>query len=383
MVIDMKDNICFIPARIRDARIARGYSLGDLSDLIGISSQAISQYELGTSKPSMEIMMRIANTLDFPLSFFKKKKSYNGDFSDSAVYFRSMKSSTKKMKDAYKVRIEWTDEIFRFLCKYIDFPSVDMPDFAELITDDLDNDRIELIAEKVRNYWGLDNKVYFNVVEVLQEKGFVIAKIDLNNKKIDAFSQWYRNTPYIILGTTSTSAVRLRFDLAHELGHLILHRNITQEAISETNILQRIEQEANYFAGAFLLPRKSFSNEVFSSSLEHFTMLKKRWRVSIQAMIMRAQALNILTDNQARYLFVQINKGGYRTKEPLDDVIDIEEIYLFKQAFELLLDNNVLDAEQILEEISLKKEEVDSICSIPSSLLEMKKSGTVLKLRKS
>jgi Zn-dependent peptidase ImmA (M78 family)/DNA-binding XRE family transcriptional regulator len=362
-------NDAIIPARIREARISRGFSLADLSILIGVSSQAISQYELGITKPSMPALMKMIEVLDFPLVFFMKpKKVTNPAYSGSAINFRSMSTAAKKLKAAYATRIEWVDETYQFLKKYIDFPKVDLPKVDHMLTErEIAFEIIESVAVLLREYWKIGNGPIGNFNTLLQEKGFVISRFEFKNYKVDAFSQWLNHTPYIILGSDK-SAARSRFDAAHELGHLILHSHIDQDKM-KNQILARLEDEANYFAGAFLLPAESFGSEVMSSSIDHFVMMKKRWKVSIQAMIMRCQALGILSESQVRYLFSQINKKGYRKNEPLDNVLQFEQPYLIKQAIELLVENNVVAPQNILDEIALKKEETDELFSLPEYLL--------------
>ncbi|SHK71996.1 helix-turn-helix domain-containing protein [Desulforamulus aeronauticus] len=368
-----------VPARIREARVSRGYSLADLSELLGVTSQAISQYELGNSAPSMVVLMKMVDILRFPLNFFlKPKENINPNYVDSAVYFRSMKSTPKKLKEAYKYRVHWADEIHHYLKKYIDFPPIDIPQFDDF--NEIDFVLIEELALKLRSYWGIPKVPIDNMVELLQDKGFIICRLVLGNKKVDAFSQYYNNVPYIILGSDK-SAVRSRFDLAHELGHLILHSHIDQESIVKKEILDKIEDEADCFAGAFLLPSNSFSQEVMSTSLEHFVFLKRRWKVSISAMIKRCERLNLLTDSQIRYLNAQMTKKQYWRNEPLDDAIAFEQPYLFKQAFELLIDNDIVTSDEILNELGYNKEEIDSLCFIPKDLLERKRKTKKLTLK--
>ncbi|MDO7787104.1 helix-turn-helix domain-containing protein [Desulforamulus aquiferis] len=377
-VADLGINKKIVPARVREARVSRGYSLADLSELLGVTSQAISQYELGTSTPSMAVLMKMVDTLKFPLNFFlKPKENINHNYVNSAVYFRSMKSTPKKLKDAYKYRIQWADEIHHYLKKYINFPEIDIPQFDAV--NEIDFTFIEDVALNLREYWGVTKVPIDNVVELLQDKGFIICRLVFGNKKVDAFSQHYNNVPYIILGSEK-SAARSRFDLAHELGHLIFHSHIDEESIVKKEILDRIEDEADYFAGAFLLPSDSFSQEVMSTSLEHFVFLKRKWKVSISAMIKRCEKLSLLTDNQIRYLNAQMTKKQYWRNEPLDDAIPFELPYLFKQAFELLIENNIVTPDEILNELSYKKEEIDSLCFLPKSLLERKQRAQKLTL---
>lgn len=378
-----KHNNKIVPARIKEARISRGLSLSQLSEFIGVSSQAISQYELGTSRPSATVLMKLIEILGFPLNYFKKPKGiFCKDCSNSATYFRSMKSTPKKLKYAYEIRIDWIDEIYQFLNQYINFPEINIPEFKDLLNDRLDYETIEEIALSLRKYWGIEKAPIINLSELLEKNGFVIGNINFSNKKIDAFSRWFNNVPYIVLETDNSSAVRNRFDLAHELGHLILHQNIDEDSIRNKNVLDKIEDEANCFAGAFLLPNNSFAEEVMSTSLEHFVILKKRWKVSIQAMIKRCENLNLLTESQVRYLFMQISKKGLRRKEPLDDTLQFENPYLIKQAIKLLIENEVLSPDDIVEEISLNKDEIDCMCFLPKDMLRAKKLTPELTLIK-
>lgn len=373
-----------IPARIREARVSRGYSLSDLANLIGVTSQAISQYELGSSKPSMTILLKMVETLNFPLNFFfKAKNSSNTEYSPSAVYFRSLKSTPKKIKDAYAYRVEWADEIYHYFKKYVKFPEVDLPDFSEILTQpEIDYQTIEKVALALRKYWNIEKSPMPNVVNLLQKKGFVICNIQFRNKKVDAFSQWLNRVPYIMLGTDNSTAVRVRFDLAHELGHLILHSDIDQESITKKDILDRIEDEAHYFAGAFLLPIDSFPEEVVSSSLDHLIYLKKRWKVAVSAIIKRCEKLDLFTESQIRYLNTQMTKRGYWRQEPFDDQWEIEKPYLLKQAVELLIDNNIAKPDEILYELAHHKEELDSLCFLPNNLLQVKSTPPQLALIK-
>lgn len=364
-VLNVLENNKIIPAKLREARIARALSLRELSEKIGVTSQAISQYELGTSTPSPTIFLELVKELGFPSTYFYKESSGKYLLSNSATYFRSNKGTSKKIKEALKIRIQWLDGINEFILQYLNLPKVDLPNFDDLLDDeDISKANIEEIAMRLRKYWDLGEAPIPNMVSLLQKKGLIISKIKFNNKKVDAFSRWYNGKPYIILGEDKNSAVRSRFDLAHELGHLIMHKNINQEDLSNKEILDRIENEADMFAAAFLLPLQSFNKEVISSSINHFVILKKRWKVSISAMIRRCQDGEILTDNQIRYLKSQMIKERYYKREPLDDELKSENPYLFKQAFNVLLENKVINKQQLLDEISLEPHEAETMFTL-------------------
>jgi Zn-dependent peptidase ImmA (M78 family)/DNA-binding XRE family transcriptional regulator len=366
-------NNSIIPARIREARVSRALSMAELADKIGVTSQAISQYELGNINPSMSVVMKLVRELNFPISFFRKQYLYEkNEYVSTITYFRSNKNIPKKVKDAFKKRFIWINEIYCFVKQYVNIPKVNLPNYSSYINDEeIGYDVIEDIALDLRKKWGLDKSPISNMVTLLQNKGIVISRMEFKNKKVDAFSRFYLKVPYIFLGSDKKCAVRSRFDLAHELGHLILHNRITEDDLKNRYVQNRIEDEANYFAGAFLLPSDSFMKEIVSSSIDQFILLKGRWKVSIQAMIKRCENLNILTDNQIRYLKSQMTKYKYWRKEPLDDELEPETPYLFKQIFEVLIKNGILTPESIIENIGLNKEEIDSLCCLPDDILSV------------
>lgn len=357
------DNNKIVPSKIREARTARGLSLAELSKMIGVSSQAISQYEKGIIAPSSTVLMKMVDELNFPIGFFCDDTK--DSITNEIVYFRSNKNITNKLKDACKVRISWIKKTYNFINSYFELPNVDLPQFDDFDIDAIDETVIEEIALKLRKHWSLGQAPIGNFTDLLQEKGFIITKLQIGTKKIDAFSTWDNEVPYIFIGNEKNSACRLRFDLAHELGHLIMHKNIDEkEAKNDKNLYNRMEFQANYFAGAFLLPLESFDREVISSSIDNFIMLKSKWNVSIGAMIKRCQSANILTDNQIRYLNSQMIKYHYYQKEPLDDKIPVENPYLFKQAFKLLIDNDILTREALLDILNLNPNEVVELYSL-------------------
>lgn len=364
------------PNKIREAREARGLSLAELSKKVGVSSQAISKYEKGEMIPSSSVVLRIVDILDFPIGFFTT--SYENDLKNSIIYFRANKSLTIKLKKACKIRIKWIDYMYKLINKYFELPKLDLPDLGEIDIEALDLIKIEEIANKIRIHWGLSDLPINNLVDILQKKGFTITRLEIGSKKIDAFSIWENGIPYIFLGSEKDSAVRSRFDLAHELAHLILHKNLSDEEFEKEK--EVLEEQANAFAGAFLLPRESFNREMITSSVDSFVLIKRKWKVSIAAMIRRADNIDMLSDNQIKYLKSQMIKYKYYKQEPFDDIIEFEKPYLFKQAFEILVDNDILTREEILDITKLNKKEAINLYSLKEDFFD--KSNNILKLVK-
>jgi Zn-dependent peptidase ImmA (M78 family)/transcriptional regulator with XRE-family HTH domain len=360
------DNIKLIPLRIREARVSRGYSLFDLAEEINVSKQLVSKYELGTVKVPAENLVKISQLLEFPLSFFYKYKDPEiNNYSESVTFFRSLRSTSKKTKISLEQNIDFVQEIFLFLKKYIDFPPVDIPEnIAEDYKTGVSDEYIEEMAMKLRQYWNLGNKPIKNLSNLLLKKGFVISRVELNTEKVDAFSKLTSSgIPCVILGSDKNSAVRSRMDLAHELGHIILHSHI-EETEFEKN-LKKIEKEATKFAGSFLLPAVSFSEDIHSVALDSFIYLKEKWKVSIAAMVVRTHSLQLISDEQYNSLFRQINAKNWRRKEPLDDSIDFERPNMINEALELLVNNNILTLEEFIDNICFNEKDIENLCFLP------------------
>lgn len=216
---------------------------------------------------------------------------------------------------------------------------------------------------------------------MLKRKGIIIARIELSTHSVDDFSSISKSgVPFIILGSDKKSAVRSRMDCAHELGHIILHSHLTRDEIKRNYSI--IEDEANKFASAFLLPSNSFSNDIMTINLDSFVYLKQKWRVSIAGMIVRSHRLNLITDEQYMYLFKRISAKKWRTKEPLDYTMCIEEPALLKEAINLLIDNEFIDKEKLLDDLALSKKDIESLCCLEKGFLGNETSRPLLRIIK-
>jgi len=298
----------------------------------------------------------------------------------SPSFFRSLKSSNKNEKGKLSVRTDWLEEIYIYLKNYIDFPEVNKPSLDKFHTNEkLSQESIEEIANTVRRHWGLGFGPISNVTLLLEKNGFLITRNPVKSDKIDAFSKWSVERPFVYLSSDKNCAVRTRFDIAHELGHLLLHIEPDQERFNNKEYLDNIEREANKFAGAFLLPRDTFGEEVLSTSIHHFIALKRRWKVSIQAMICRCEDLGILSESQILYLRKQISKNRMRSFEPLDDELIPENPVVFSQAINLIIDKKFLLPSQIIEDLSLPIEEVETLTNVSKGTLT--KEGQIIQLK--
>ena len=372
-----------IPYRIKQARVSRGLSMVELSELVSVSKQAISQYEMGKNEPGKAILSSIALVLKYPVSFFYKPVSVNENAS-SAVFFRSKKTVRVKALNAAREKIEIFREIHDYLEEYVDFPKLNLPKIAyeDDGIDPIDNDQIEQYAQTLRFYWELGNKPIDNLINIVQKNGIMVSKMQLRMSKLDAFSVWFDNKPFIFLSSDKDTNARIRFDLAHELGHLLMHADYySEEDMKDSAICDKLENEADRFAGAFLLPKDSFSKDVFSTSIDHFVQLKAKWKASIGSMIYRCDTLGLLSSNQIKYLKDQMTTRVYWRREPLDKEMPVEKPFAHKQAIMLLLNNNIVTPGQLVEETGCSAEELEQYCFLDKGTLAIKNDSKIIALK--
>ena len=189
-----------IASRITEAREARAMSMEDLAENIGVTRQSVSKYEKGIVNPSPEILQAISYALSFPTEFFYKteQKTLAGS---SPLFFRSNSNIAKKVKNACKYQIKWTDEIKKQLERYVDFVERDIPTLDKEY-EDLTLEDIEELALTIRKAWGLSDDPIDDLIGVLENKGVIVTQFATSDfctfKGIDAFSCWKDGTPYIL-----------------------------------------------------------------------------------------------------------------------------------------------------------------------------------------
>lgn len=354
-----------IPERIREAREARGLSGETLAEAIGVSRQAVAQFETGQASPAGETMSRIIGITGQPISFFTTLPPRAGE--PRSPFFRSLKRMEQHHRRRIVRRMQWAGDIGALIERFIDLPTVDFPDF-EFDVGTGDEDVIELAAEKLRDHWGLGRGPIRNLGAVLEAHGILLVRERVDCADMDAVSCWIGGRAIVLLSDEVVSGPRDLFNLAHELGHLLLHPDVE---VSSAN-LDMIEKQAHRFASAFLLPRDTFSREVLGSSLAYFTSLKGRWGVSIVAMAYRCRDLGLLSDNQFSYLFRQMNVKRIRKVEPLDDRFPVNRPMVLAEGLRMLVEHGVHTRSQIETSLGLNLRDVEAVAGLQQGYLDQR-----------
>jgi Zn-dependent peptidase ImmA (M78 family)/transcriptional regulator with XRE-family HTH domain len=358
-----------VSTRLREAREARSLTVTSLADLLGVSASAVSQYEKGQHSPAPPVMRKIAQALNVPLHFFLIAKPPD---EDNTKFWRSMSAATQAARVRAYRRFDWFREVVAFIARFVHLPTVKFPDlgFGEDPTPISDAD-IEEAATKVRRVWNLGDGPISNVLWLVENNGAVVGRHRLDADTLDAFSEWSHTAgrPYIILGSDKGSAVRSRFDAGHELGHMILHRRVPKTAITKGELFSLVEHQANRFASAFLLPERTFSEDFYTPSIDALCAQKPKWRASIALMIKRSQQLGLVSDQQARRLYINLTRRGWKHKEPLDDTLEPESPRFVKRSIELVVGKNIIARHDLPFQLALPASDIEELTGLPAGYL--------------
>ena len=213
--------------------------------------------------------------------------------------------------------------------------------------------RIEDIASAVRQSWVLPRGPVSDVVKACEDAGVVIVTYDFGTELIDGFCQHATEglPALIFLNERMKEADRIRFSLCHELGHLVMHRIPNKD----------MEDQANQFAAAFLMPERDIRHSFRQMSLEKLMSLKLYWKVSMQALARRARDLGEITERAFKYYMVEMSKRGWRSREPVSIDGKIERPSILRQLFSTHLNDLKYSMEDMCELFGLYFEDVSQM----------------------
>lgn len=338
----MTANQLFNPSRLTLARKRRGLTMTKLAASVGVEPRSISAYEKGEFGPDEDRLATLASVLQFPPRFF-----FGDDLDEPTpdiASFRALSKMTAGQRDtalgAGAIALmfnQWIES--RFV-----LPSSDLPDLSR-------EDDPEAAAGALRRLWGLGELPVKNMVHLLEAKGVRVFSLSLDALEVDAFSMWRQSTPFVFLNTKK-SAEHGRFDSAHELGHLVLHRHGSPQG-------REAEHQANAFASAFLMPRSSvLAHAPRLARIDHLIQLKKVWNVSVAALTYRLHTVGVLSDWHYQSLYIELSSRGYRKKEP--DQGQRETSQVLQRVFLDLRDQKV-SKNEIASELCVSVEEIDQL----------------------
>jgi Zn-dependent peptidase ImmA (M78 family)/DNA-binding XRE family transcriptional regulator len=325
------------------ARQIRGMTQKDLAEISGISQGTISKGE-GNLIPLAELDLEaMAEALDFPLKFFYRPGNRKGPETNE-IFHRKRQSLPVKQLHIIHAKLNMHRLNVETLLEAADVEAREQ--IPRYRARDFDGD-IEYIAELVRSAWKMPSGPVSNMTKVLEDAFCIIHKCDFGTNLIDETVQWIDPLPPIILVNNQVPSDRLRFTLAHTLGHLVLHH--------DEEPYQEMEEEADQFASAFLMPRNDIESELEPTTLEHLIRLKPTWKVSVAALIRRARDIGKIDDRRYTSLFQMLSRAGYRKNEPFQ--LPLEEPTLLKRLIDLYQVDLEYSTEDLAQLLAISKDD--------------------------
>ncbi|MBA3586025.1 MAG: XRE family transcriptional regulator [Chloroflexi bacterium] len=291
------------PEMVRLARRAQSLSQTELADRLGIAQPYISRFEAGIAPTIPAPITSVANALAVPAGLLTRFETVH-DPSKATNHYRKKASVTKGSLDTAHARINLARIRIARLLEEVDLES---PCHIPKLRVVPGQQTPEQIASAVRRDWQMPVGPAAHLVANIERAGCLVVPLDFGCDDIDAVHHHCPGLPPFFFFNSSKSADRIRFSLAHEIGHLVMH-DLSTEAM---------EEEANQFAAELLMPADEVFEELSTSlSIRNLAHLKQRWRVSMQAIIFRAKEIGAITEARATNLFIELSRAGWRTKEP-------------------------------------------------------------------
>lgn len=365
----------FNGARLKAARQYNAMTIGDVAQVLDVSNQSISQFENNKAEPKLENVYLLSNLLGFPKEYFFERDDINVTIGNT--YFRSLSSTSKKERKAQVERVKLLSKIYTAIQNYITFPEFDLEMRADATPEEL--------ADYVREKWELGRKPIYNLIDIMEKHGVVIANAFENNKDIDAYSHVeiinHKAVPIVILGY-ETNIFRQQFNAAHELGHILTDGQYELEELTKAEY-RDMEKFMNRFAGALLVPEDMLLDDLCGSGrldIRYYIELKKKYRVSAQALIVRASQIGAITENQYQYLMKQVSQKGYRLSEPLDNAYQLLLPRYLKQAMIMIKRDRKISGDEFMHmlkimQLSLYKNMVERLLNLEEGFLTDENNG--------
>lgn len=296
------------PKMIALARESRGLSQLELAEKLTLSPSHISRIEQDFTEVGEHHLKALSSVLDYPEEFFYQE----GETLPPALALRKRNKVSQKVLLPVEAQVNIYRLSVEKLLKVIGQPEINLPV--------LDIEKLGSPAEaarKLRKLWKIEKGAINNLTQVLEDNGLFLINFDFNTERVDGMSILADGKFPVVFSNKRSLGDRQRFTLAYELGHLVMHLQ------TNPSFTRDISHEANEFAAEFLMPEKDIKGDFKDGvNLNVLADLKRKWKLSMQALLYRANDIGVITDNQKRYLINQFNSMNIRRREPAE--LDIQ-----------------------------------------------------------
>jgi Zn-dependent peptidase ImmA (M78 family)/transcriptional regulator with XRE-family HTH domain len=331
----------FDGARLTLGRQLAGLRKSDLAQRLEMSPTAVAAWESGAKRPTAVTVARLALSLGVDPGFFAMRPDDVAALS-ATPHFRSLRSTTQLARDQAFAYGQLAVDIATSLEKHVECPDPDVPSFPVPIdADRWDDSGPELAARYVRDQWGMSTGPAPHLVRLLENHGVLIVFSPPQAASVDAYSFDSRLRPVVVLNPVKHDYYRQRFDIAHELGHLVMHSDAEPGG-------RTVEDHANRFAAELLMPEAEIRDELPTimngAAWQSLARSKERWGTSIQALLYRARRLGTLTEVSYRNAMATLTSRGWRRGEP-GLITVLEQPSMLPRAVELLAAEDITESQ--------------------------------------
>lgn len=369
----------FFGEKLQSVRELNGLSRKELADKLNVSEQAIWQYENQYTVPKFEIANKLKKIFNVKAQFFYSEPFITNISKVESIAYRAEDRDARKKTKMETSFIDFTSYFLNKFESKLNLPNTNIAQLRDetikLYNKRADSDnqvlQLEMIAENARKKLAVVTNS--DLLYRLELSGIYILEKNMGSS-IDAYSTWTnQEKPFIILGNKKKSAVRRNFDLAHELGHLLLHYKMDMDSLTKDEH-KKIEKEANDFASFFLLPKEQFLEDFSTiskkSNPDSYIDLKMKYMVSIGALEYRAYKLGLLTFEENRYFYAKLNQKDYKKSEPFDEDIAVIRPGKIRSLLDLIFRNHLFSLNNILNDYYVDRSFLESLLGLENGFLE-------------
>jgi Zn-dependent peptidase ImmA (M78 family)/transcriptional regulator with XRE-family HTH domain len=336
-----------------------GITRAELARRASLSAAAISQYEAGTMRPRSTTLAELALVLNVPLAFLTESRQSTPVPTVDTSFFRSLRRTTQRDRERATSYAGLLAQLVAEIERRVTLPAFEP--IADLALDpDDEPGAAEVAARTVRSLWNLGTEPIQHLVRMIERRGVIVARLPLS-QDVDAFSWASGARPLVLLGDDKHNYERSRFNAGHELAHVLLHAADPEPAHP------RMERQAHRFSGALLIPAEAVHDQWPRGRWDwgELVRIKQRWGISINALLVRARDLGVITAAAYESKMKYISRMGWRRREPGADIAP-EQPDLINQALGLLLQHGTT-LEQLVDEGNLlgAAAMLDRLCLTP------------------
>jgi Zn-dependent peptidase ImmA (M78 family)/transcriptional regulator with XRE-family HTH domain len=310
----MNDNVN--PEMIRLAREARGLTQTGLASAASLTQATISKIESGVMDVSPHVLTVIAYAVKMPEPFFFQNDPVYGA-ATSEFFHRKRQSVPVGVLSRIHAQINIQRMHVAALLRAVELPACRIPtlELADF------KGKPREVARAVRAILNVGAGPIPNVVKVIEDAGGLVVPCAFGVYEVDAISRWVPGLPPMFYVNTSAPVDRFRMNLAHELAHMVMHRQPEPD----------MEDQANVFAAEFLMPSAEIKPQLYGLTMTKLAGLKPYWRTSMASILMQAKDLKCISENTARYMWMHMAKRGYKKREPAELDLAPERPALLKE----------------------------------------------------